>query len=150
MAARLAAHTAKCPRDRLQSLFADRLPTLVTNSVGVLLDLLENTVDVGCNLLQLAGCHGSLHLQDGISGVVAGALSELHLHSGGADRLGQLAKPHREFVKVRPQLRYQLVSFQGRNGTARRHELCAGKVNDLSSPASRQSSGDSSRAIEDL
>jgi hypothetical protein len=113
MAARLAAHTAMCPHHRLQALFADRLPTLITDSVGVLLELLENTVDVGCNLLQLAGGHGPLHLQHGIGGVVAGALSELHLDSGGAHRLGQLAKLHREFVTVRPQLRYQLVSFQG-------------------------------------
>jgi hypothetical protein len=87
MAARLAAHTAMCPHHRLQALFADRLPTLITDSVGVLLELLENTVDVGCNLLQLVAGNGSLHLQDGISGVIAGALSELHLDSGGAHGL---------------------------------------------------------------
>ena len=29
-----------------------------------------------------SGGHGSLHLQDGIRGVVAGSLSELHLDSG--------------------------------------------------------------------
>ncbi len=113
MAARLAAHTAKCPHNRLQALFTDRPSTLVADPVGIVLEFLENTVDVGCNLLQLAGGHSSLHLQDGIRGVVAGSLSELHLDSGGAHRLGQLAKLHREFVTVRPQLRYQFVSFQG-------------------------------------
>ena len=136
MAARLAAHTAKCPHDRLQALFADRLATLVTDSVGVLLEFLENTVDVGCNLLQLAGGHGSLHLQDGISGVVAGALSELHLDSGGAHRLGQLAKLGREFVTVRPQQRCQLVSFQGQ---------CSMVRLDVSSSAAGSERPDSAR-----
>ena len=113
MAERLAAHATCGPHDRLEALFANGLATLVTEPVGLLFELFENAVDVGRNLLQLPGSHGHLHLQDGISSVVAGALSELHLDSGRAHRLGQLAQLGREFLTVRPQERWQLVSFQG-------------------------------------
>ena len=88
------------------------LAAAVADAVGAVLELLERPGDLVRDLVKLAGGHGPGHLQHGVGGVVAGALAELHLDPGRADRLGELGELGGEVVAARLEQRYDFISLQ--------------------------------------
>jgi hypothetical protein len=88
----LAADTARRPRERLKALGCDWLLAVVACPVGVFLELVESPAEVNCDVGQLTGRDRAGHLQDGVRGVVAGALAELHLDARSPNRFGKLGQ----------------------------------------------------------
>jgi hypothetical protein len=110
---RLAFDTPRSPGERIEAVGPDLTPAVVAEPVGTVLELLEGPVDLGRDMVKLAGCDGTSHLEDGVGGVVSGPLSELHLDPGRPNRLGQLVELCREVVAVCPEKGLNLISFQG-------------------------------------